>query len=93
MSGVATVRNSGVEWDGEIIFSPARGVTVNGRDVAVEGSRIAMHALDEDHIHPVSTVRSFSKNIFINGKPVVREEDATSCGHRVINGSGNVFAN
>ncbi|NCB57632.1 MAG: hypothetical protein EOM46_09030 [Gammaproteobacteria bacterium] len=43
--------------------------------------------------HSVNTISSGSDDVFINGLPVARVGDSTSCGATIVAGSSTVFIN
>ena len=69
------------------ICSGSPDVFINGRPAAIAGGS-EVHCDDDGHSMQMA---EGSSSVFINGRPAVRTGDRTSCGARVISGSGNVL--
>jgi uncharacterized Zn-binding protein involved in type VI secretion len=62
-------------------------VLVNGKPVAVFGSKVSPHPDG----HAAATTTSKNPSVLVNGKPIVTFGDIDTCGHKRIQGSTNVI--
>lgn len=101
MSRGATRLKKDSAGGGKVVFTPVRGCTINSVEPAVQGAMVAKHGgTATRRTRPLRTVlghryggiTTFSKNVFIGGKPAVRQNDTAVCGHQ-LTGSSNVFIN
>lgn len=67
-------------------------VKVNGKFVAVVGSKAAVHGCPITHSdYRTPIIIQGSPTVFAEGKPIARINDPCDCGAMVIMASGNVF--
>lgn len=60
------------------------GVSFGGKTIALVGDKVHAHDTKRDaHAELASTCIEGSPNVTVGGIAVVRDGDATSCGHRV----------
>ena len=72
---------------GGAILTGNSTVLVNGRPVAVFGSKVSPHP--DGHAGAVCT--SKNPTVLVNGKPIVTFGDIDTCGHKRIQGSADVI--
>lgn len=77
---------------GSVISSVESSVLINGRPTAVVGSVIAAHApWGPPHPpHAAATITTGINTVLVNGKPIAFVGSGNSCGHNMIEGSGDV---
>ena len=79
---------------GGVILSGDSTVLVNGRPVAVIGSRVTPHPCCGKKgcppVHCSATTTSTNSTILVNGKPIVTLGDIDTCGHARSSGSSSV---
>lgn len=87
MPGIAKI---GISTAGGIIISNtvSCNVFINGAQAALDGANIAPHG---DGSHSNAKMVGSSGSVFINGLGIVRQGDASSCGH-VATGDGSISA-
>jgi uncharacterized Zn-binding protein involved in type VI secretion len=70
----------------------ASNVVCNGRPVALHVSKVSPHApWGKKHPpHAASVTTDGSGTVICEGLPVVRVGTNTSCGHKIVQGSGDV---
>jgi len=86
MPGISRVN---VDTAGGTITGPgASSVFVNGSKVSLQGDSVAPHG---DPPHRSATMVESSSTVSAEGKGVVRQGDAASCGH-TASGSSDTFA-
>lgn len=73
----------------ECVSKIAPSVLVNGYPTMVQGSQFVDHACDIRKHTPF--VKFGSLTVFIEGKQCARIGDPTTCGGKVMTGSGNVL--
>lgn len=64
-------------------------VIVNDAPIATEGDLINPHTPGGPHT--ASVIVGYWPSVFAEDRPVARKGDATSCGHPLQTGSGDVF--
>jgi uncharacterized Zn-binding protein involved in type VI secretion len=75
------------------IMRGAGTVFVNGKPVGLHVSQITPHS-PYGRAHPPhasATTTSASPTVFAEGSPVLRIGSGNSCGHSIVEGSGDVF--
>ncbi len=79
---------------GGAIMNGAPTVFANGLNVGQLGNQLTPHApWKKPHPpHNKATITSASPTVFADGKPVARVTSGNSCGHSMVNGSSDVFA-
>jgi uncharacterized Zn-binding protein involved in type VI secretion len=70
------------------VISGSTNVFINNLPAVILGSPVASH----NYFHFFSTMTSTATRTFINGMPVVLAGDYATCGHPILPGSDNVFA-
>jgi uncharacterized Zn-binding protein involved in type VI secretion len=77
---------------GAVISGVESSVLINGRAAAVIGSVIEAHApWGPPHPpHAAATITTGVATVLVNGKPIAFVGSNNSCGHVMIEGSGNV---
>lgn len=75
---------------GVITSIPQGSVYANGKLVSVNGSIGTGHSPLPPHTGGGWTTANGSSSVFIEGKPVNRDGDSDSCGHKRIAGSNSV---
>ena len=75
---------------GQILGPGASNVFCNNSKVCLVGDSVASHGLPP---HSSANMTQGSATVFVNGKAVCRFGDSASCGHKLANGSTNVFVN
>lgn len=77
---------------GGAIMGGASTVFANGMKVGQLGNQITPHApWGRPHPpHDAAKVTSASNTVFANGKKVAKVGSANSCGHSIVEGSGDV---
>lgn len=73
------------------LSTDSSNVFINGISCKRKSDSYPSHS-DEDSSHS-SYISGGSSTVFVNGLPIVRVNDAVSCGGRVSQGSPNVYAN
>lgn len=76
--------------EGGSIIKGATTVYCNNKPVGVHLSEMSTHA-PYGSPHSSSWTLEGSPNVYVENKPVLRVNTPTSCGHKIIEGSGNVF--
>jgi uncharacterized Zn-binding protein involved in type VI secretion len=74
---------------GGMIVTGAKTVFANGVKVGVHKSDITPHPKGKKHKKAKTT--DGSPTVFAEGKPVLRVGSGNTCGHRIIQGSNNVY--
>lgn len=81
---------------GGVILNGDTSVLVNGRPVAVLGSRVTPHPCCGQKgcppVHCSATTTNTISNVLINGKPIIVFGDRDTCAHPRQSGSSDVFA-
>jgi uncharacterized Zn-binding protein involved in type VI secretion len=92
MAGISRVgdknQGNGAITDG------ADSVLANGKPVGLTGSKLSEHApYGRQHgPHIAATVTAGASSVFAEGKPVAMIGSSNSCGHSMVEGSGDIFA-
>jgi uncharacterized Zn-binding protein involved in type VI secretion len=91
MAGVSRVGDKNQE--GGAIMRGASSVFVNGRPIGLHVSQITPHApWGRPHPpHDAAVTTEGSPTIMVEGVPVLRIGSGNSCGHSIVEGSGDVF--
>lgn len=92
MPGVS--RKGDTNSEGGAILRGASTVFVNGIPVGLHVSQISPHAPWSRKAHPphkAATTTSASPTVFAEGDPILRIGSSNSCGHSIVQGSGDVF--
>lgn len=92
MAGVS--RKGDANSEGGAILRGASTVFVNGIPVGLHVSQISPHAPWKKKSHPPhknATTTSASPTVFAEGSQVLRIGSTNSCGHSIVQGSGDVF--
>ena len=92
MPGVS--RKGDANSEGGTILRGASTVFVNGIPVGLHVSQISPHAPWSRKAHPphkAATTTSASPTVFAEGDPILRIGSSNSCGHSIVQGSGDVF--
>jgi uncharacterized Zn-binding protein involved in type VI secretion len=78
---------------GGAIMRGAGTVFVNGQPIGLHVSQITPHApWGRPHPpHDAAVTTSASPSVFAEGSPVLRIGSGNSCGHSIVEGSGDVF--
>ena len=77
---------------GGVILTGDPKVLVNGRPIAVLGSRVSPHPpCPKPGTHCAATTTSTSSTVLVGGKPVVTVGDLDTCFHPRVGGSPNVI--
>ena len=87
---MASVARKGVDTAIGLIVSGRTSVIVNDTPIACEGEAIAPHTPGGKHNG--SVIVGYIDSVIAEDKFVAREGDATSCGHPIMTGSGDVEA-
>jgi len=81
---------------GGVIVNGDSSVLVNGRPVAVLGSRVTPHPCCGSRgcppVHCNAQTTNTINSVLINGKPIIVAGDRDTCTHPRVGGSPNVFA-
>lgn len=80
--------------EGGQIMKGASTVFCNGRPVGLHVSQITPHApwrRRPHRPHDAPTTTDGSPSVFAEGSPVLRVGSGNTCGHKIIQGSDNVF--
>ena len=91
MSGIS--RKGDKNQTGGAIMRGAGTVFANGIPVGLHVSQITPHApWGPPHPpHDAATTTEGSPTVFAEGSPVLRIGSGNSCGHSIVDGSGDVF--
>ena len=92
MAGLS--RKGDTNSEGGAIMRGAGTVFCNGIPVGLHVSTITPHAPWGKKSHPphaAATTTSASPTVFAEGDPVLRIGSTNSCGHSIVQGSGDVF--
>lgn len=92
MAGVS--RKGDKNTEGGEIMRGASTVFVNNIPVGLHVSQISAHAPWRKKSHPphkAATTTSASPTVFAEGDPILRIGSTNSCGHSIVQGSGDVF--
>lgn len=92
MAGVS--RKGDANTEGGTIMRGAATVFVNNLPVGLHVSQITSHAPWGRKPHPphnAATTTSASPTVFAEGDPILRIGSSNSCGHSIVQGSGDVF--
>lgn len=91
MSGIS--RKGDKNQTGGAIMRGAPTVFANGIEVGLHVSQITSHApWGKPHPpHEAATTTQGSPTVFAEGDPVLRIGSGNSCGHSIVEGSGDVF--
>jgi len=76
------------EKGGEILDG-AKTVFANGLKVGLHRSNISPHPKGDKHKKAKTT--EGSPTVFAEGKPVLRVGSGNTCGHKIVQGSNNVY--
>lgn len=74
---------------GGSILATATNVFIHGKKVALKGDPVTPHG---GGAHGGAVMVGASSKVFVNGKGVVRTDDAASCGHTATSSITDVFA-
>lgn len=94
MAGRPVHRQGDPNSAGGIVTRGESSVLVNGRPIAVPALRVSPHpccGAKGCGAHCAATTKGGSASVRANGKPVIRQGDADTCGHPRAQGSPNVF--
>ena len=79
---------------GGVIINGDSTVQVNGRDIAVENSRVSPHPCCGQKgcppVHCSAKTTSTNSTVVVNGRPVITVGDQDTCSHKRNNGSQDV---
>jgi uncharacterized Zn-binding protein involved in type VI secretion len=92
MAGLSRLGDTNSE--GGSILRGAGTVFCNGIPVGLHVSSISPHAPWHKKVHPphkAAVTTSASPTVFAEGNQVLRIGSSNSCGHTIIQGSGDVF--
>ena len=90
----ALSRKGDANQEGGQIIRGAGTVFANGIAVGLHVSQITPHAPWSRKSHPphkAATTTSASPTVFAEGDPILRIGSSNSCGHSIVQGSGDVF--
>jgi uncharacterized Zn-binding protein involved in type VI secretion len=73
---------------GGAIMRGAANVVCNGIPVGLHVSKITPHPTGG--VHKAAVTTTASPNVVCEGSPVLRVTSGNSCGHSIVQGSGNV---
>jgi uncharacterized Zn-binding protein involved in type VI secretion len=82
-------RMGDINTAGGKIIRGSKNVFANGRPVGLHVSKITPHPAGGPHKAAITVTGS--PTVFANFAPVLRVGSANSCGHKIIQGSPNVF--
>jgi uncharacterized Zn-binding protein involved in type VI secretion len=74
---------------GEVVLGSAKTVFANFRPVALLGDFVTPHP--KGARHAVSKIITASPTVFCEGRPVVRVGSISTCLHKMVTGSLNIF--
>jgi uncharacterized Zn-binding protein involved in type VI secretion len=91
MAGIS--RQGDKNQAGGAIMRGSGSVFVNGKPVGLHVSQITPHApWGRPHPpHDAAVTTDGSPTVFVDGVPVLRIGSGNSCGHSIVEGSGDVF--
>ena len=92
MAGMS--RKGDANSEGGVIMRGASTVFCDGIPVGLHVSEISAHAPWSRKAHPphrAATTTSASPTVFAEGSQVLRIGSTNSCGHSIVQGSGDVF--
>lgn len=91
MAGIS--RKGDTNQEGGAIMRGASTVFANGIPVGLHTSQITSHApWGRPHPpHEAATTTEGSPTVFCEGVPVLRIGSGNSCGHSIVQGSGDIF--
>jgi uncharacterized Zn-binding protein involved in type VI secretion len=79
---------------GGVIQNGDSSVLINGRAVAVVGSKVTAHPCCGSKgcppTHCSATTTAKTTNVFVNGKPIIVTGDTDTCGHKRQGGSTSI---
>lgn len=79
----------GIDVANAVIISGRTSVIVNNNPIATEGDVISPHVPGGPHAG--SVIVGYESTVIAESRPVARQGDATSCGHAIQTGSGDVL--
>jgi uncharacterized Zn-binding protein involved in type VI secretion len=91
MSGKKLSRKGDKNTTGGTLTQGASTVYCNNKPVALHPNKISPHSPHSQSIHKKAVTTQGSPTVFAENKPVVRVDSKNNCGHKIIQGSADVF--
>lgn len=91
MAGKKLSRKGDKNTTGGVLQEGASTVFCNGKPVATHPNKITPHSPPKPSIHKNAVTTEGSPTVFAENKPVVRVDSGNNCGHKIVEGSENVF--
>jgi uncharacterized Zn-binding protein involved in type VI secretion len=76
---------------GGVLQKGCNTVFANNKPVATHPNKITPHSPPKPSIHKNAVTTEGSPTVFAENKPVVRVDSGNNCGHKIVEGSENVF--
>jgi uncharacterized Zn-binding protein involved in type VI secretion len=76
---------------GGVLQEGVKTVFANNKPVATHPNKITPHSPPKPSIHKNAVTTEGSPTVFAENKPVVRVDTPNNCGHKIVEGSENVF--
>jgi uncharacterized Zn-binding protein involved in type VI secretion len=91
MSGKKLSRKGDKNTTGGVLQQGCNTVFANNKPVATHPNKITPHSPPSPSIHKNAVTTDGSPSDFAENKPVVRVDSKNNCGHKIVEGSENVF--
>lgn len=91
MSGKKLSRKGDKNTTGGVLQRGAKTVFCNNKPVSLHVSKITPHSPNSQKIHKNAVTTEGSPTVFAENCPVIREGSKNNCGHKIVQGSPNVF--
>ena len=91
MAGKKLSRKGDKNTTGGVLTQGAKTVYCNNKPVATHPNKISPHNPPNPSIHKNAVTSEGSPTVYADNKPVVRVDTKNNCGHKIVQGSDNVF--
>jgi uncharacterized Zn-binding protein involved in type VI secretion len=91
MAGKKLSRKGDKNTTGGVLQTGASTVFCNNKPVALHPCKITPHSPPKPSIHKNAVTTDGSPTVFAENKPVVRVDSKNNCGHKIVQGSPDVF--
>lgn len=91
MTGKKLSRKGDKNTTGGVLQEGAKTVFANNKPVATHPNKITPHSPTSQSKHKRAVTTEGSPTVFAENKPVVRVDTNNDCGHKIVEGSPNVF--